>query len=317
MELIGQCARLYLRENTTMSTRSILLFASAAALCTSTPAIAQDDRYAAAHGDGHHGQSEQMDGRYDGAWQGHWGDEETWHGEWTGTYTDAQGRTVDATYHGVFRGEHQFISDDGHALSHDGHGWRESHGASHGRNRGPRLAYSAEERAQWLNDCQYLMADGGGYYEDDRGGNGGLLGGLLGAVVGGVAGNRIADGDRLLGTVVGAGVGGIAGAAIGSVLDGDGDGELSRNEIWAARYCEAYLRRHELGGGEFGYGQQIMVVPVATRTRSRHRQECRSCREVEVVTEEWVEVERPAPRPRPRPAARPAPRPQGKLTPLN
>lgn len=165
-------------------------------------------------------------------------------------------------------------------------------------------------------DCQYLMADGGGYYEDDRRPNGGLLGGLFGAVLGGVAGNRIADGDRLLGTVVGAGLGGIAGAAIGSVLDGDGDGELSRNELWAARYCEAYLRRHELGGGDFAYGQRMMLVPVGTHSHSRgshhHDENCRTCREV--VTEEWVEIERPRPTPRP---PRPAPRPQGKLTPLN
>jgi hypothetical protein len=140
---------------------------------------------------------------------------------------------------------------------------------------------------------------------------------LLGAVFGGIAGNRIADGNRTLGTIAGAGLGGLAGVAIGSVLDGDGDGELSRNEVWAARYCDAYLRRHELGGGEFARSQQVMMVPVAAAPRHRrsrhHREDCRSCREV--VTEEWVETERPAPRPRPEP--RPVPQPQGKLTPIN
>ncbi len=283
------------------------------------------------HGEGHHSESHHADavvtdGRYEGAWQGDWSDENTWHGEWNGIYTDAEGRTVDASYHGVFIGRNHFMSEDGHVLSHDGHGWREHHGR-HGGHRGPRLAYTQEERAQWLMDCQYLMADGGGYYDHRRDRDGGLIGGLLGAVVGGVAGNRIADDDRLLGTVVGAGLGGIAGAAIGSVLDGDGDGELSRNEIWASRYCEAYLRRHELGGGEFTYGQQVMMVPVASgmrqgrirgheHGRDHGDEDCQVCSEV--VVEEEVEIERPSPRPRPqpRPAPQPAPEPQGKLTPL-
>ncbi|WP_156167327.1 glycine zipper 2TM domain-containing protein [Aurantiacibacter marinus] len=307
-----------------MSSRSILLLASAAALGTSVPALAQNDHHDGHHGEAHHGQMEQIDGRYDGAWEGEWSGEDTWRGEWTGTYTDAQGHTIDATYHGVFTGDHHFVSEEGHSLSHDGHGWREHHGrhglhdGAHGRGNGPRFAYTAAERDQWLTDCQYLMADGGGY-EDRRDRNGRLIGGLLGAVVGGVAGNRIAGGDRLLGTVAGAGLGGLAGAAIGSVLDGDGDGELSRNELWATRYCDAYLRRHELGGGEFGYGQQIRLVPVATHSQGRHghrhNEDCQTCREV--VTEEWIEIERPAPRPRPRPTPRPAPRPEGKLTPLS
>ena len=327
-----------------MMTRSVLLLASAAALGLSTSAAAQEGHHEAPQDEGRHAEhigarhhaSEQnapelhadtvlSDGRYDGAWQGAWSDEETWRGEWTGTYTDTDGHTVDTDYHGVFIGENAFMSDDGHMLSRHGDSWRQHHvrGGAHRGNRGPRLAYTAEERAQWLNDCQYLMADGGGYFDDNRGRDGGLIGGLLGAVVGGVAGNRIADNDRLLGTVVGAGLGGLAGTAIGSVLDGNGDGEFSRNEIWASRYCEAYLRRHELGGGEFANDQQIMMVSVGANSRfvrSRAHghehgdsEDCRVCRE-EVIEEE-IEIERPAPRPRP--VARPAPRPQGKLTPLN
>ncbi|GEM_PF-1397240 len=341
----------HVRDIAVMTTRTVLLLASAAALGIAAPAAAQEGHHDG-HGQDHHGSEHQgaehhssehhadtitTDGRYEGAWQGDWSDEETWHGEWTGTYTNAEGQTVDASYHGVFMGEHRFMSEDGHVLAHGEHGWREHHTGSNanGSHHAPRLAYTAQERAQWLTDCQYLMADGGGYYDDRRDRNGGLIGGLLGAVVGGVAGNRIADDDRLLGTAVGAGLGGLAGAAIGSVLDGDGDGELSRNEVWASRYCEAYLRRHELGGGQFAYGQQVMMVPVTTHSQfgrvqgpararghghnhaQRRDEDCRICRET--VIEEEVEIVRPASRPRPRPTPRPAPQaqPQGKLTPLS
>ena len=103
-----------------MTTRSILLFASVAALGFAAPAIAQDAHEDMPHGAEHHGDPVTSDGNYDGAWQGNWSDKETWHGEWTGAYTDAEGRTVDATYHGVFIGEHRFMSEDGHVLAHDG-----------------------------------------------------------------------------------------------------------------------------------------------------------------------------------------------------
>lgn len=335
-----------------MPHRYALLAASAAAISLSTPAMAQDDRYAGVpdiedalplgpldqghhggghhggghHGDGHgdgHGQYDSADGSYDGEWQGRWDDEETWHGRWDGTYTDAEGRTIEAEYHGVWMGESRFISEDGHVLSHDGRGWREhrSRGGHHGRRgghgrggHGPRLAYSTEERNQWLSECQYLMSEP--YYDDYNrgGGNGGLVGGLLGAVVGGVAGNRIADDDRLLGTVVGAGLGGLAGAAIGSVLDGDGDGEINRHELWAARYCEAYLQRYEASGA-MAYAQPMMMVPVNYAPTRRRSRDCSSCGGETVIVEEWVEIEE---RPQPRPRPRPAPRPQGsKLTPID
>lgn len=279
-----------------MPIRPALLLGSAAALAVSAPAMAQDDRYSGIHAEHHPETTERYDGHYGGTWEGEWDGENTWHGEWTGTYTDADGRTVDASYHGVFHGEHRFVSEDGHVLSHDGHGWHESHDdGHHGHHEGPRFAYTEEERNQWLADCQFLMADAGGYDDDDDV-DGAFLGGLLGAVGGGILGNRIADDDRLLGTVVGAVGGGLAGAAIGSILDSDGDGEYSRNEIYAARYCEAYLRRHELGGGEWAYGQQIMLVPVSGH-RS-HRRGCGSCGTTIVTEEEWVEVEEHVHRPR-------------------
>ena len=284
-----------------MPIRPALLLAGAAALAVSTPALAQDDRYAGVHADHHADSGERYDGQYDGSWEGEWDSDNTWHGEWTGTYTDAEGYTVDANYHGVFHGEHRFVSDDGHVLSHDGRGWHESHdgghhGDHHSGQQGPRFAYTEEERNQWLSDCQFLMADAGGYDDDDDVDEA-FLGGLIGAVGGGILGNRIADDDRLLGTVVGAGLGGLAGAAIGSILDSDGDGDYSRNEIYAARYCDAYLRRHELGGGEWAYGQQVMLVPVSGH-RNR-RSGCNSCGTTTTVTEEeWVEVEEHAHRPR-------------------
>lgn len=268
-----------------MSIRPALLLASAATLGLTAPATAQDDRYAGVHAEHRPQTTERYEGSYDGEWEGSYAEDGSWHGEWTGTYTDVEGRTVDASYHGVFHGEHRFISDDGHVLSHNGHGWHEEHGEHHG----PRFAYTEEERNQWLADCQFLMADAGGFDDDDDDVDGAFLGGVIGAIGGGIAGNRIADGDRLLGTVVGAGLGGLAGAAIGSILDSDGDGEYSRNEIYAARYCDAYLRRHELGGGQWAYGQGVMMVPVS----SGHRRNCSSCggNTVRIVEEEWVERE--------------------------
>ena len=296
-----------------MLNRHALLLASAFSLGVATPAAAQHhhadapplDPIAEDHYD-HHGEAH--DGRYEGSWQGDWQDDATWQGEWVGTYTDAEGRSVDAAYRGVFIGEHRFVSDDGHVLTHDGDRWH-GHSAYHR----PRLAYSARERAQWLADCQYLMADGGGYHDERANVDGRAVGGVLGAIGGGIAGNRIADGNRLLGTVAGAGIGALAGAAIGSALDSDGDGEIGRNELWAARYCEAYLRRHELGGGEFGYLRHAAAVPGAYGQRHGHRhrrgEECRTCREV--VTEEWVEVESEIVEERPRRVIR-TQRPRGK-----
>ncbi|WP_271079082.1 glycine zipper 2TM domain-containing protein [Aurantiacibacter sp. MUD61] len=320
-----------------MPIRPAALLATAAAFGFAGPAFAQvDDRYVdietevvteeiyceahartdcPLHGEhhaAHHGgQYTSHDGSYDGNWEGRWEAEDRWIGDWTGTYTDAQGRQVEAEYSGVWMGDAHFMSEDGRVLTHDGHGgWREHHRSN---AHAPGLGYTTEQRNQWLAECRYLMAGGGGYYDDryDRGGNGGLIGGVLGAVVGGVAGNRIADGDRLLGTVVGAGLGGIAGAAIGSAVDGDGDyDDLDREELWAARYCEAYLARHEMGAG-YGYAQPMMMAPV--RAVSMRRPTCSRCEEEVIIEEEVVEIERPARRVVPR---RPA-RSGGKRTPIN
>lgn len=218
---------------------------------------------------------------YQGAWEGEWVSDDTYRGEWAGTYRQS----------------------DSHAVAGDEHGRR--------------FAYTEAERNQWLSDCQFLMADAGGFDDDDDGVDGTLLGGLIGAIGGGIIGNRVAGDDRLLGTVIGAGVGGLAGTAIGSILDSDGDGEYSRNEVWAARYCDAYLRRHELGGGEFAYGQQVVLVPASRSVRRG----CGSCGTSVVTEEEWIEVEETVQRPRrrvrqvARPA--PAPAPRGKRTPAD
>ncbi len=304
-----------------MTHRTLLLLAGTAALATAIPVTAQDipypqpDHGEVSHheGPGHHRGYDDRAGQYDGAWEGEWADEDVWHGQWTGSYTDADGRRTEADYRGMWMGEQSFASEDGRMRAHDGHGWRERRGQR--RHRGPRLGYSPQERAQWLSDCRYLMAGRGGYHDD--GGDGGLVGGVLGAVIGGVAGNRIADGNRVLGTVVGAGLGGLAGAAIGSAIDGDGDGEISRDELWAAHYCDAYLRRYEMGAGSWGAAQPAMMVPVRSAPPRRHyrQRHCGACAQVEVV-EEIVTLEEPAPRPAPPVAPVPLPEPQGKLTPI-
>jgi len=288
-----------------MTHRILLLLASATVLVAATPAAGQDNRNhgeATHHGEmDHHGASDSQSGQYDGEWEGEWAGQDTWHGEWSGTYTDGDGQSVEAEYRGVWTGGRR----------------------GHRRHHGPRLAYSAEERAQWLADCRFLMAGSSGYYADDYGDgrDDGLIGGLLGAVIGGAAGNRIAEDNRVLGTVVGAGLGGLAGVAIGSAVDGDGDGEVTRDELWVARYCDAYLRRYELGAGAWGQVQPMMIVPVAystPRRRPRHHN-CGTCERSEAI-EENSTIESPAPRPaarRPQPAPAPAPESQSELAPIS
>lgn len=322
-----------------MKTAAIQLLTGAAALAFATPATAHDDHP-------HENQVEVVHsaGEYDGEWSGHWQDGDTWRGMWNGTYTTIDGEVLEGRYVGTFVGEGHFITDDGRMLMLDNTGWREGEGhyeidverhhTSLGASPDGRLGYTLAEREAWLADCRVLMANAGGYYDygdyyrDDA--DGGLIGGLLGAVAGGFAGNRIADGDRLAGTLIGAGVGGVAGAVIGSLIDGDDedyeyvDRGVSANQLYAARYCEAYLRRYEMGGGaafqgHMSYGQPVMLVQsVAAPARHgehghRHGPECTT-----TVREEWVEVEAPAPTPRPaRRTIAPRPQPTGKTVPLD
>ena len=280
-----------------MTTRTSILFAGAAFAALATPALAQDGRYDDLPPLEYEVEVEQHahDGAYDGGWDGQWVDGDHYEGEWEGTY-HRDGEYGDAAYREDYHAERYY---------------------------GPGLAYTAAERDAWLADCRVLMAHGGGYGDYDgyyydaprRDRNGAIIGGVVGAVAGGIAGNRIADGNRTAGTLIGAGLGGLAGAAIGSAADDDGRGDryyyddMSADELWAARYCEAYLRRYELGGGpDFGHGQQVMVMQVAQaphgRRGHRHGANCTT-----VVTEEWVETERAAPPPRParRVVRRPAP----------
>lgn len=311
-----------------MSIRFTLLLASATLVAV--PASAHD---------GHHDRisAESHEGTYEGDWEGHWQDDQTWRGMWNGTYTSQDGRELEGRYVGTFIGEGRFIGDDGHVLLLDEtSGWHEDHGSyeveidrrnPHALSASPdgRLGYSLLEREAWLADCRLVMSGGYDYgYYQDRGGDGDLLGGLLGAVVGGVAGNRIAgSGDRLLGSVIGAGVGGIAGAVIGDAVDGDGRRQPSADDIYAARYCDAYLRRYEMGGGAGFYAQAQPVMMVQTVGMAPHGQHGHrhGPRCTTTVREEWVEVEVPAPHPhhpaRPVATPQPAPEPSGKVTPIN
>ena len=319
-----------------MKTCFTLLVTGTAMLALSAPAAAQHDSH----------EIEEMDvihsaGRYDGEWQGYWEQDDSWRGRWNGTYTTADGEVLDGHYAGTFSGEARFVGDDGRVLMLGDGGWYESDG-SHGlveeplHSRNGRLGYTRAKRDAWLADCRVLMTHAGGYYDygdhyrDDA--DSGLIGGLLGAAVGGFAGNRIADSDRLAGTLIGAGIGGIAGAVIGSIANGGSDEaairEVSANELYAARYCEAYLQRYEMSGGaaysgHMTYGQPTAMLHTgAARPRHshhghRHGPECTT-----TIREERVEVETPTPAPRPARRAipsrpQPQPEPRGKTVPVD
>ncbi|RPF71385.1 glycine zipper 2TM domain-containing protein [Aurantiacibacter spongiae] len=266
-------------------------------------------------------------GTYEGQWNGSWRDGETWDGVWSGTYIAGNGERIAAHYRGTFHGDSAFYADDGQILLlDDERGWYEGD-ARHGPHRDyrdlpaspdGRLGYTLAERNAWLADCRMLMSDhyGDGTYARDyyrRGGNGPAVGAVLGAVAGGIAGNRIADGSRVGGTLLGAGLGGLAGAAIGSAVDGDDDtyrNDYAREDIYAARYCETYLRRYEMSGAGYGsmaYAQPMMVMRQPVH---RHGPECR-----ETVIEEYIDEDvAPPPAPRARRVIRREPR--GKTTPI-
>ena len=289
-----------------MSNRFTLLLSGAAMLALSLPASAQDEP--TIHAD----RVEVVDtvGGYDGEWQGQWQDDGTWSGTWDGIYTAPGGDELAGEY-----GVHI-----------------ERHSIDLGASPDGRLGYSLAEREAWLDDCRLLMAGHGGYarYDDrDDDFGGGLIGGLLGAVVGGFAGNRIDDaGSRLAGTLIGAGIGGVAGAVIGSLIDGADDDryegrQIDANELWAARYCDAYLRRYEMGGGagfagQMSYGQPVMMMQTVAagsphgQHGHRHGPECTT-----TVREEWVEVEGPSAAPPPARRVIPPLQPSGKTVPIH
>lgn len=163
------------------------------------------------------------------------------------------------------------------------------------------LAYSPEERAEWLSQCRALHAsyDEPVYVERGRDGDEELIGGVLGTVAGGVIGREVARrGDRLAGTLIGAGLGGLAGVAVGALIDGLGDDEDERPVAVPQEpgfdYCEAYLINYERGYGTpqtMAYAP-VMMVPVAQGPAMRHGGARR-------IIEEEIEVEAdeaPAPR---------------------
>jgi hypothetical protein len=139
-----------------------------------------------------------------------------------------------------------------------------------------RFAYSAEQRAAWLDECRASQLPA-----ERR--SGGLIGGLLGGFAGGLVGNRVADGSRLVGTVVGGIGGAVAGAVIGSAIERSGD---RRREERAIDFCEDYLNRYELGAtSQPGHGYPMAYVPVMMQPVPAPARRVR-----EEVIEEWVEV---------------------------
>ena len=184
------------------------------------------------------------DGAYQGEWRGDWVAPERYEGVWEGTYDAA-------------------LDDRPYA---------------------PHLAYSARDRAMWLQQCRATY-DYGYYDSYDRGPDGAVIGGVIGAVAGGVIGNRVADGARLGGTLLGAGLGGLAGAAIGDAVDGDDPVAVA---AYPADYCESYLRDYEARAAYSAPQKRLRRVirrPVA--------QPSCDCAVEEEVIEEVVMVERP------------------------
>ncbi|WP_237438076.1 glycine zipper 2TM domain-containing protein [Alteraurantiacibacter buctensis] len=179
-----------------------------------------------------------------------------------------------------------------HRMRHGGHRQHMAPGQ-------PRqLAYSPEERAEWLRQCRALHTshDEPVYVDRDGDGDADIIGGVIGAVAGGVIGNRVANrGDRLAGTLIGAGLGGLAGAVVGAVIDGIDDDD-DYHEVAAPQdpgfdYCEAYLINYERG---YGVPQQmayapVMMVPVAQGMATPRHGARR-------IIEEEIEVEAEAPR---------------------
>lgn len=160
------------------------------------------------------------------------------------------------------------------------------------------LAYSPEERAEWLRQCRALHTsyDEPVYIERDRDGHEEVIGGVLGTVAGGVIGREVARrGDRLAGTLIGAGLGGLAGVAVGALIDSLDDDDDERyiatpSPEGGFDYCEAYLLNYERGYGtpQMAYAP-VMMVPVAQGMATHHGGARR-------IIEEEIEVEAEAQR---------------------
>ena len=269
-----------------MSTRFPLLLASAASLMLAVPTLARDEPRPVIE----HREVLESSGNHDGEWQGHWREGNSWRGTWNGTYTTHDGEVLDSEYDGTFVGEGRFVGDDGHVLALGNDGWREPDGD-----------YEVHIERNHM---------------DIAASPGGMLGYSLAEREAWLSDCRLLMSNQ-----------GVAGAVIGSAIDGaDGDHrgehEFDANELWAARYCDAYLRRYEMEGGvgfanQSSYGQPANWVPANSadhehrRHRHRHGSECTT-----TVREEWVELERPAPTPRPARRVIPRPQPSGKTVPV-
>ena len=185
----------------------------------------------------------QADDAYQGEWRGDWIQPDRYEGVWQGTYDADLDR----------------------------------------RPYAPHLAYTARERAVWLQRCRATFYDDAYGYDYDRGPDGAVVGGVIGAVAGGVIGNRVADGSRLGGTLLGAGLGGLAGAAIGDAVDGD----EPRIDPYVGDYCESYLSNYEARAAYAAPQQRLRRVIRRPVSRA-----C-DCAEAEQVIEEVVVVDEP------------------------
>jgi hypothetical protein len=259
-----------------MTTRLASLLAAAALCVSAAPAFAQDWEYGVPP-------LPPIDAEVEA---GNWDD------EWDAASADEpyDELAYDDDYDGVRRQEHYE------------HGERRGRGHVQRRHeQRSRFAYSADQRAEWLDHCRANQ-----YYSSDGRERGAVIGGALGALGGGFAGNRIAGrGDRLAGTLLGAGAGAVAGAAIGSAVGADAD-RRSRSD-----YCEEYLARYEDSAvaygtyGTDGQGFSPYGTPGVMWVRVPIIREKRDCGCEEVIEEEVIT---PAPR-----ARRVAPRPEKRV----
>lgn len=183
---------------------------------------------------------------------------------------------------------HGSKSDDAHhSDGHDGQPHR-------------KLAYTPEQRAWWISECQRRMSYTYDSYEDYGRSDNGLGGAAIGGVLGGIAGNRIAGrGNRTKGTVIGAAAGAVLGAAIDKAEDRGGQRRISR-EIDDGGYCENYLAAYESGAfgyGHYGYGQPMIYRSMdahhscGCEHKHDHKHHGKTCKTIVTEKEVWEDVE--------------------------